>query len=88
MKTSKLLYYVLFRNFNIQNLGAKFFKTTIARKDVLSFGRRSNVITQSSSQRIESFKPDWRSDKIYGITTDPLIIPGSPFLRTLSGLRF
>ena len=41
-----------------------------------------------SSQRIESFKPDWRSDKIYGITTDPLIIPGSPFLRTLSGLRF
>lgn len=38
-------------------------------------GQRSNLINQSSSQRIESLKLDWRSDKIYGITADPLIIP-------------
>lgn len=48
-------------------------------------GQRSNLINQSSSQRIESLKLDWRSDKIYGITADPLIIPPDlpSFIRPL-----
>lgn len=49
-------------------------------------GQRSNLINQSSSQRIESLKLDWRSDKIYGITADPLIIP--PIFLLSYGLWF